>query len=100
MGGETENVLLEICKLFDEKKDFKNIKGMSYMENNRYISNKRQEIIKDLDILCPYDYDIFDEQVFLRPYNGDIIKAVDYEMSRGCIYSCSYCVETIIQKLL
>lgn len=48
--------------------------------------------------MCPYDYDIFDEQVFLRPYNGNIIKAVDYEMSRGCIYSCSYCVETIIQN--
>ena len=44
------------------------------------------------------NYDIFDEEVFLRPYNGKLIRAVDYEMSRGCIYSCSYCVETIIQK--
>ena len=27
-----------------------------------------------------------------------MVRAVDYELSRGCIYSCSYCVETIIQK--
>ena len=35
---------------------------------------------------------------FFRPYNGEVVRAVDYELSRGCIYSCSYCVETIIQK--
>ena len=98
IGGETENVLIEVCKFFDSKKDLKAIAGMSYIENNKFFSNKKQEIIKNLDLLCPYDYDIFDEQVFLRPYNGEIIKAVDYEMSRGCIYSCSYCVETIIQN--
>jgi len=23
---------------------------------------------------------------------------VDYELSRGCIYTCSYCVETVLQK--
>ena len=48
--------------------------------------------------MSPYDYDIFDSQVFNRPYNGRVIKGIDYEMSRGCIYSCNYCVETIIQK--
>jgi radical SAM superfamily enzyme YgiQ (UPF0313 family) len=51
-----------------------------------------------LDEICPYNYDLFDDQVFLRPYNGKLLRAVDYEMSRGCIYSCNYCVETIIQK--
>ena len=33
----------------------------------------------------------------MRSYNGKIIKAVDYELSRGCVYACDYCVETIIQ---
>ena len=37
-------------------------------------------------------------KALIRPYNGKVVKAVDYEMSRGCIYSCNYCVETIIQK--
>ena len=26
-----------------------------------------------------------------------MVRGVDYELSRGCIYSCSYCVETVIQ---
>jgi radical SAM superfamily enzyme YgiQ (UPF0313 family) len=62
------------------------------------IIEKQQKIINDLDKISPYDYDIFDNQSLLRPYNGSVVKAVDFEMSRGCIYSCNYCVETIIQK--
>ena len=45
-----------------------------------------------------YDYSLFDEQIFYRAYNGEVLRAIDYEISRGCIYSCSYCVETVIQK--
>ena len=48
--------------------------------------------------MSPYDYSIFETQTFYRPYNGEVVKAVDFEISRGCIYSCSYCVETVIQK--
>ena len=81
------------------KKSLDNIQGIAYYKNQKFFQNKKQNIIKDLDILSPYDYDIFDDQVFfLRPYNGEVVRAVDYELSRGCIYSCSYCVETIIQK--
>ena len=98
IGGETEMVLLEVCNFYDKNKNIETIKGISFKKSNKVISNKRQRILENLDLLCPYDYDIFDDQVFLRPYNGKIVKAVDYEMSRGCIYSCSYCVETIIQN--
>jgi anaerobic magnesium-protoporphyrin IX monomethyl ester cyclase len=103
--GESELVLLEILNKFDDKKvsndyykDLKNIDGISYIENKKFFQNKKQKIISNLDQLSPYDYDIFDSQVLNRPYNGSVVKGVDYEMSRGCIYSCNYCVETIIQK--
>jgi len=51
-----------------------------------------------LSELPAYDYSIFSDQTLLRPYNGNVLRAVDYEMSRGCPYSCAYCVETVIQK--
>ena len=60
--------------------------------------NDRQPIIEDLNIIPPYDYTVFDDQVFYRPYNGRVVRAVDYELSRGCIYACEYCVETVIQS--
>ena len=105
IGGESELVLLEILNNFEKQKkskitlgNFENINGVSYIKEKKFFQNKKQKIINDLDKLSPYDYDIFDNQSFLRPYNGIVVKAVDYEMSRGCIYSCNYCVETILQK--
>jgi radical SAM superfamily enzyme YgiQ (UPF0313 family) len=105
IGGESELVLLEILNNFDDQKNLKNkteyldnINGISYIKKKKFFRNKKQKIINNLDNLTPYDYDIFDKQSLIRPYNGNVVKAVDYEMSRGCIYSCNYCVETIIQK--
>lgn len=95
IAGESELVLLEIL---DNPKKIKKVNGVCYLENNKFIHNKRQKIINNLDNISPYDYDIFDNQVLKRPYNGKVVRGVDYEMSRGCIYSCNYCVETIIQK--
>jgi radical SAM superfamily enzyme YgiQ (UPF0313 family) len=96
--GESELVLLNICNLIDKKKDIKSLSGLVFKHKKKIIKNKKQNIIENLDAISPYDYQIFDKQVLLRPYNGKIVKAVDYELSRGCIYSCNYCVETIIQK--
>jgi anaerobic magnesium-protoporphyrin IX monomethyl ester cyclase len=99
--GESELVLLEILNNFDKGNNseyLKNIEGICFIENKIFFQNNKQKIINNLDVLSPYDYDIFDSQVLNRPYNGRVVKGIDYEMSRGCIYSCNYCVETIIQK--
>ncbi len=96
--GETEMVLLEIANKLDNRKNIEDTDGLAFVKNNEIIVNQKQKIIDDLDIMSPYDYSIFENQTFFRPYNGEIVKAVDFEISRGCIYSCSYCVETVIQK--
>ena len=51
-----------------------------------------------MDQIPPYDYSIFNDMTFFRPYNGKVLRAADIELSRGCPYTCSYCVETVIQK--
>ena len=96
--GESELVLSNLLGKFSNKQNIYDEDGIAYLENNDVICTKRQKLINDLDILSPYDYSLFDKQVFIRPYNGNLVKAIDYELSRGCIYSCSYCVETVIQR--
>ncbi len=96
--GESELVLLEICNKIRDKNNFFDTRGLSFKKNNTIINNKPQPIISNLDLISPYDYSLFEKNTFLRPYNGKVVNAVDYEMSRGCIYSCAYCVETVIQK--
>ena len=73
------------------------MKGLVYRQDGEVIVNARQNIISDMDTIPPYDYSVFEDQIFFRSYNGKVVRAVDYELSRGCPYTCSYCVETIIQ---
>ena len=104
--GESEKVLLDIANLIEINKNkcssidenFEQIKGISYIKNSKLKTTPRQNIISNLDDLKKYDYSLFEDQIFYRSYNGDIVRAVDYELSRGCVFTCSYCVETIIQK--
>jgi len=97
--GETE---FSLANLVDEFPDDDNIKskvnGLVYKENNIIKKNPHQEIIGNMNLIPMYDYSLFEDQQFYRPYNGKVIKGVDYELSRGCPYTCTYCVETVIQK--
>ena len=100
ISGESEFVLNDIAKNISDISELKKISGISYYDNNskKFIINPKQTIIDDLNKIPHYDYSLFEEEIFYRPYNGKVLKAVDYELSRGCIYTCSYCVETVIQK--
>ena len=94
IGGESEFVLPKIA----EGGDPASIEGLVWKRDGAIVVNPRQPIISTLDDVPPYDFSLFDDQVFLRAYNGAVVRAVDYEMSRGCMYACSYCVETVIQR--
>jgi len=99
IGGESEMVLLQIANQLEAGGLEKgSIPGLAYRDQQAgVIVNAPQEIIADLDDIAPYDYFLFDEMALWRPYNGQVLRAVDYELSRGCPFSCSYCVETVIQ---
>lgn len=98
ISGESELVLLDLVKCFPNTKLIKSLNGISFKEGSKIVVNKPQRIISNLDEISPYNYEIFEKDIFKRPYNGEVLNAIDFEISRGCIYSCSYCVETIIQK--
>ena len=98
LRGESELILAEIANKVHKKESIEETKGLVYKNNNEIIVNSPQKIISNMDEIPPYDYSVFNKQVFLRPYNGKVLHAVDFEMSRGCPYTCTYCVETTIQK--
>jgi radical SAM superfamily enzyme YgiQ (UPF0313 family) len=96
--GESEFVLPELVDALVRGTSPATINGVVSRDGGRLLVAPPQPIIADLDLVGPYDYSLFDEQVLLRPYNGQVVKAVDYELSRGCPFTCSYCVETVIQR--
>lgn len=101
IGGESEMVLAGIAdQIGAGKYEPASVPGLAYRDDHqgKVVVNPRQWILSDLDEISPYDYSLFDDMSLWRPYNGRVVRAVDFELSRGCPYSCSYCVETVIQK--
>jgi len=99
IAGESELALNSLANNIDTGSITSSIPGVVFTSNGK-VKNKltKQNILNDLDILGSYDYSLFEDQMFFRPYNGKVYRAVDYEISRGCLYTCAYCVETTIQS--
>ena len=95
ISGESEFVLVELADKIHSKENLTGINGL-ILNGQKIFSSERQKIIHDMDDIPPYDYSIFNDMSFYRPYNGKVLRAADIELSRGCPYTCSYCVETVI----
>lgn len=93
--GETEVTLKKVCDYLAER----SVELARGVEIQEYVAkvNRLHATRSSENIDIPYDYSIFPNQLFLRAYHGQIVRAADYEISRGCPYTCSYCVETAIQ---
>lgn len=79
--GEGEKVFLNFLT-----QKIENIKGVVYRENELLKFNGPEELIENLDII-PFPYT--DEEL------GDNTRIFYYESSRGCPFSCSYCLSSI-----
>ena len=96
--GESELVLLRLLEAIQAGTPSCGIAGVvQRKEDGTPVISISQAILTDMDQIGAYDYSLFADQIFLRPYNGEVVRAVDYELSRGCPFTCGYCVETVIQ---
>jgi anaerobic magnesium-protoporphyrin IX monomethyl ester cyclase len=99
ISGESEMPLAGIAEAVSMGRPLEEIPGVHCrLVDGTISSGPRQPILSDMDAIGAYDYSLFEDKVFLRPYNGQVVRAVDYELSRGCVFTCTYCVETVIQK--
>jgi len=87
LKGEGEiSFKLLLNNIYNGQPDLKDIKGLTYRMDDDCISDGDYELINDLDSLnSPYT----DEM--LNSLNGRIAY---FESSRGCPFSCSYCISS------
>lgn len=90
MVGEGEETFKELAGYYVEKnpQDLKDMTGICYRDGDQIIHNGRRQIM-DLSSI-PFIYKDLSE------FKNRIIY---YESSRGCPFSCSYCLSSIDKKL-
>lgn len=97
--GEGEEALVEVANNIRDNKSLINIKNIWIKKNHRIHRNEVRLLNQNLDSLPLPDWSIFNEQHFYRPMYGNILKFGWFEMSRGCPFSCSYCINSYLHKL-
>ncbi|MBL7197198.1 MAG: radical SAM protein [Candidatus Omnitrophica bacterium] len=82
--GEPEYAVVEICN----NNDLHGIKGISFRDNGRFISNPESQPI-DLKNLPVPAYHLLD----IKRYSYELLgrSFLLFEISRGCEYSCRFC---------
>lgn len=89
MKGEGELIFKEVSACYMEKRieDLKNISGVVMYENGELTDNP-----------CPAPVDMNNVNII---YDTELLehKIIYYESSRGCPFSCSYCLSSVDKKL-
>ena len=93
MMGEGEKTFLELCKCYQQQNasqdELKNIAGITFRTDENEIIENPWRVPMDLSEV-PFVYN--DMKDFEH-------KIIYYETSRGCPFSCSYCLSSIDKKL-
>ena len=100
--GEGEDVIVELCNTLDQKKSIRNIKNLWVKDPDnpeRITRNKLRPFI-DMNNLPVQDFQNFSEYEFYRPFDGNVYKMLHTELSRGCVFDCSYCVNHHLKAVL
>ncbi len=108
MKGEGEETFAELCKMYctygteergdtdagyakaDEDESLAEIEGISYRDRNGGIMSNRWRRVMDLNKV-PFVYAMSG----IEQHN----KIIYYESSRGCPFSCSYCLSSVDKQL-
>lgn len=88
MRGEGEQIFVEVCKHYQEGRSLSDIRGITYRSENEILENPDMPCL-DLDDL-PFPYENLNEMKN---------RIIYYESSRGCPFSCSYCLSSVDHNL-
>lgn len=88
MIGEGEETFREVCSYYAGNRELDDIQGIAYRDNNG-IRVTESRAIMDMSRI-PFCYDTMED------FSNRIIY---YESSRGCPFSCSYCLSSVDKSL-
>ena len=98
--GEGEGAILDIANHLDNGLPLDGVKNLWVKNGDQIKKNPVRPLLHDLDNNLPFpDWSIWPQNAFYKPYMGYVYKYGDFEMSRGCPFTCSYCINVSLQAI-
>lgn len=100
--GEGEEALVEVCEALDKGDSvagIANIWSKGPGGKDDVIQNEPRPFL-NMDELPLQDFRDFAEYSLYRPFDGKIYKMLHAELSRGCVFNCSYCANHALKQSL
>ncbi|MFA4876141.1 MAG: radical SAM protein [Methanoregula sp.] len=96
--GEGEYAVAELARRLDQNEDISNIGNLIVKHNGNFIKNDFYEYYNWQPLMFQ-DWEIFDERHLFKPFMGKMRKTGFFEISRGCPFNCSYCINKLSQEI-
>jgi len=90
--GEGEAAIVELCNALAAGEDVTQIQNIWVKENGRIYRNPMRPLT-DMATLPIQDWSIFEDRHLYRPLGGIVYRMGNFEISRGCPFTCQYCIE-------
>jgi len=99
-AGESEHTLTEFCNLYEKVESVKAVAGVVNKESDGNIVMNPVPSFADLNELPFPNYDHWADSHLIKPYDGKLYRSGYIEMSRGCMFICSYFVNVTYQAIM
>lgn len=98
--GEGIKFMPEFIECIAKNGNPKTIDNIAYRDDDGNIrKNPLQPYFQNLDSLPFFDWSIFDDRQFLKPYDGKVYRGGDHMIYWGCPNYCTYCINASYRKL-
>jgi radical SAM superfamily enzyme YgiQ (UPF0313 family) len=107
MIGEGDNACFELMKILDEGRDIRECPSMAWFEDGEFKKNTLAPLVTDLDAL-PFTYHGEEDVHFIyddlctstTPAASDLTRTHKIMTSRGCPYSCTFCILSFQKEVM
>ncbi len=98
--GEGDEAVVELCDVLERGRSVENVRNLWHKTKDGGIHSTPLRPFINLDSSPYQNVELWDRRHFYKPYDGKIYWTGYFEMSRGCPYLCTYCVNHTIQSSL
>lgn len=101
--GEGEESIIDLIERIESGADLTDMPNLWVKKDGEVFKNDVRPLVQDMDVLAMPRWDIWDERHFREHYqqifSSEARMFGDLETSRGCPYSCPYCLTPVMKKI-